>query len=415
MSVSPCIAFGLVFSCLLAGNSRAGQFGLFTYEITSATTVSIIDYPDGATGPVVIPASIDGRSVTEIGSAAFSEAVGIVSVEIPNSIVTINNDAFALCTSLASVTFAPASSVTSLGPAVFNGCSALTSISIPSGVERIEDMLFRGCSSLTHVSLPSGVESIGEESFGNCIVLGNFTFPASLTSIGNSAFETCDGLTDVRLPANLTSLGPFAFFDCDGLTTVSIPASVTSIGNSAFVGCALLTSANFLGDAPAMGDTVFDNQTSNPHLRIYFFKGKSGFTTPEWIPLINQPALRTVELEFTDPVVAWLVSNNLPVDSDLASDANADGVSLLMAYALNLNPSLNLASSIPRPVLTATQLTLSFHGAAPGVTYSVESSTNLASWTTEGVMLTGPDANQMRTASVSRTEPLCFLRLKVAR
>jgi hypothetical protein len=253
MSVSPCIAFGLVFSCLLAGNSRAGQFGLFTYEITSATTVSIIDYPDDATGPVVIPASIDGRSVTEIGSAAFSEAVGIVSVEIPNSIVTINNDAFALCTSLASVTFAPASSVTSLGPAVFNGCSALTSISIPSGVERIEDMLFRGCSSLTHVSLPSGVESIGEESFGNCIVLGNFTFPASLTSIGNSAFETCDGLTDVRLPANLTSLGPFAFFDCDGLTTVSIPASVTSIGNSAFV---YVANNAFLGEFGTTQDLI---------------------------------------------------------------------------------------------------------------------------------------------------------------
>ncbi len=35
-------------------------------------------------------------------------------------------------------------------------------------------------------------------------------------------------------------------------------------------------------------------------------------------------------------------------DQDLSVDANGDEVNLLMAYALNLDPGVNLAGEIPR-------------------------------------------------------------------
>ena len=105
---------------------------------------------------------------------------------------------------------------------------------------------------------------------------------------------------------------------------------------------------------------------------------------------------------------------DLPVDSDLNSDSNNDGVNLLMAYALDLDPNQNLGGSLPRPVLTAGQLSLSFHAGAAGIIYAVETCTDLTDWTTEGVSLSAPDENQVRTATVDRSGPSRFMRLVVS-
>ena len=85
-----------------------------------------------------------------------------------------------------------------------------------------------------------------------------------------------------------------------------------------------------------------------------------------------------------------------------------------MAYALNLDPRINLSSSLPAPVLHPDRLSLTFHAATAGITYEVETSTGLDQWTTEGVTLSAIGADQRRTASVPRSGPGRFLRLKVA-
>ena len=113
------------------------------------------------------------------------------------------------------------------------------------------------------------------------------------------------------------------------------------------------------------------------------------------------------------PLATWLVSNGFYSSTDPQSDPNGDGVTLLMAYALNLDPKLNLASSLPKPVITGNQMNLTFYAGSAGVTYSVESSTDLKTWSTTGVTLSAPDANQFRTASVPTTDPHRYLRLVV--
>jgi hypothetical protein len=95
----------------------------------------------------------------------------------------------------------------------------------------------------------------------------------------------------------------------------------------------------------------------------------------------------------------------------LNGDLNGDGVSLLMAFALNLDPRLHLQSSLPAPVLDGDTLNMSFHAASPGITYSVETSIDLKNWGTTGVTMSGPD-NQ-RTASVLMDLHHRFLRLVV--
>ena len=117
--------------------------------------------------------------------------------------------------------------------------------------------------------------------------------------------------------------------------------------------------------------------------------------------------------ESVRPAATWLLAHGFPYDADLKQDSNGDGVSLLLAYALDLDPRFNLQSSLPVPVLDAGTLSLSFHGTSPGVTYTVETSDELQNWTTSGVTQTLAGADQRVTASVPMGGLSRFLRLKV--
>ena len=98
----------------------------------------------------------------------------------------------------------------------------------------------------------------------------------------------------------------------------------------------------------------------------------------------------------------------------LPGDLNNDGVPLLIAYALYLDPNENLGQQMPVPVLVGDSLTLTFHAAAPGVTYTVETSTNLQTWTTDGVAISDLDPTKHCTGSVPLDAPQRFLRLLVS-
>ena len=75
-----------------------------------------------------------------------------------------------------------------LGDYVFNGCSGLTSLTLPSSVTKIGCYALFNCIGLTSLTLPSSVTEIGEHAFLNCRGLTNFTIPSGVTSIGGGAF-----------------------------------------------------------------------------------------------------------------------------------------------------------------------------------------------------------------------------------
>jgi hypothetical protein len=64
-------------------------------------------------------------------------------------------------------------------------------------------------------------------------------------------------------------------------------------------------------------------------------------------------------------------------------------------------------------VLAADTLSLNFHATSAGITYRAETSTDLRTWTTNGVTQSVPGADGRSTATIARDGPQRFLRLAI--
>jgi hypothetical protein len=289
---------------------------------------------------------------------------------------------------------------------------------VPASVTTIGANAFRFAVGVTSISLPATCTAAGLEAFAGCSSLTSFTVASGGTSgfkSGTGPLYSFSGLSLVAypgglggaftIPSTVSTLSASAFRYCGGLTSVTFPSSIITVRNNAFANCGQLTSATFEGNAPPTFETnVF--QSVGAGFSVYFNVTATGFTAPTW------KGYPSVAVGANAALANWLLGYNLPVDSDLKSDTNGDGVSLLMAYALNLNPTQNLSGSLPQPVLTSDQLSMSFYAGAGGVTYVVETSPDLVSWSAEGVSYS--DLNQVRTASISRTPGNRFMRLSAS-
>ena len=290
-----------VMAVVCAVCAGAETYQDFEYSALDDGRVKITGYNGGAE-TVVIPDTIDGKSVTSIGRRAFEGCTNLKSITIPNSVTEMGRRAFSGCSSLTGI--AIPDSVTEIGKYAFDGCKSLTSITIPDGVTSIGDGAFYNCSSLTEIKvasensnyvsvngvlynkdkttiicypagkkgnnykIPDGVTKVGSSAFIGCSSLTSITIPNSVTEIGYSVFEGCTNLKSITIPNGVTSIGDSAFEDCTSLKSITIPNSVTSIGDSAFEDSTSLTSITIPNGVTSIGDSAFEGCTSLTSITI---------------------------------------------------------------------------------------------------------------------------------------------------
>jgi len=247
-----------IFAVLMAISCtvNAATYDIYTYT-TNGTGLTITGCKTDASGSITIPKTINGYTVTSIGSYAFEDCTSLTTITIPDGVTSIGKYAFSGCASLTTITIPD--SVTSIGEYAFRVCTSLTTITIPDSVTSIGDWAFCVCTSLTTITIPDSVTSIGGSAFYNCTSLTTITIPDGVTSIGSQAFYSCTSLTTITIPDSVTSIGYEALENCTRLTTITIPDGVTSIGYDAFYGCTSLTTITIPDSVTRIGSSAFSN------------------------------------------------------------------------------------------------------------------------------------------------------------
>lgn len=101
-----------------------------------------------------------------IGNRAFENS-GLTSINIPNNITSLGEQAFSQCPNLVSVTFEENINFPTLGTSAFSSCTSLNSIKIPDSVTSISDYAFYNCTQLSDLEFEGTVEQWNAITFGD--------------------------------------------------------------------------------------------------------------------------------------------------------------------------------------------------------------------------------------------------------
>lgn len=85
-------------------------------------------------------------------------------------------------------------------------------LALPDSVVSIRDNAFYLCSNLYSVTLNNGLKTIGNKAFLKCENLQEITFPDTIEEIGADAFSYCNSLKAVEIPSSVKNIGDYAFF-----------------------------------------------------------------------------------------------------------------------------------------------------------------------------------------------------------
>ena len=215
----------------------------------------------------------------------------VTEFTVPATVKEIAANAFAGNSKLRSVTFAAGEDgmyvLEKIGNYAFSGCSALTSITLPSSVKELGTGVFSWCSALTSADLSqvaikelpamtfafAGVDIVYDD-YGKAVekaVLASVAFNPATTKLGDNAFYA-SGLTTVDLTAtNINSLGDSVFAACGYLQTVAL-GDITQMGKGVFSGGAIsnpvLRKVSFGSGSTVLGEGAFRMQTNLSELTL---------------------------------------------------------------------------------------------------------------------------------------------------
>ena len=246
--------------CQICGKS------IFLYNTSDGNIVDIKGKDFGAN--VVSHNVVDGECViefdapiTRIPAQAFKNSKIKGNLTIPNSVTTIEREAFSNCTELkGSLTLS--NSLKTIGDKAFYNCNSLNgSLTIPNTVTTIGISAFEKCTGFNgSLTIPHSVTTIGESAFCNCRGFkGDLTIPSSITTIEAYTFSYCSGFNGkLTIPNSVTTIGESALFNCQGFKgDLTIPNSVTTIGRLAFYQCSRFKGLKLSNSVKTIGNSAF--------------------------------------------------------------------------------------------------------------------------------------------------------------
>ncbi|MBE6425447.1 MAG: hypothetical protein E7029_05575 [Planctomycetaceae bacterium] len=174
-------------------------------------------------------------SVKSIGGWCFSRCEKLQTVTLPKDLEKLGESMFNECWHLKSIQLP--NKLKSIPPAFSN--AHVSSLEIPEGVTRIENNAFIGAYALTSLTLPDSLEFIGESVFTGCNILKEINI-----SKNHSHFKLVDGVLfskdgkrlifcprnktgEYKIPQGTVEVAHTAFHACTSLISVTIPASVS--------------------------------------------------------------------------------------------------------------------------------------------------------------------------------------------
>ncbi len=210
--------------------------------------------------------SDDQASIQTINRAAFKNCVSLKSVNLPNTVTTLQTNCFENCTSLASVSLSK--NINAIPVRSFANCSSLKTIEIPSlYCKTLGAEAFLNCTSLESVTFDNengSLTNIGQSAFKGCSSLKSFTISASCESLSNDIFSGCTSLSTVEFSTNskVTAIPANLFEGNTSLVKIILPSSVKTINANAFKNSGL--KEIYLNSAEVV--TVADNSFEGTNL-----------------------------------------------------------------------------------------------------------------------------------------------------
>ena len=207
-----------------------------------------------------------------IATGAFSEFTDLKEVWIGEGTAYLNRTTFSGCSELETVIFP--STLKGMGGFEFSHCVSLKSINLPEGFEGffIKDpeheftSQFEYCTSLESIEIPASVSKLANYLFEGCTALKTVTLNEGLKIIGYATFRNCTSLETVDLPSSLTKIDNYAFQGA-GLKQLNISPNTQNLilNGECLYNCSLENLT--LQGGVTLAESAFNHTTMN-HLTI---------------------------------------------------------------------------------------------------------------------------------------------------